>query len=337
MQRTAYFDLLNVFSCISVIALHCNGYVHSYAMDAEWHAALVFEVLFYFAVPVFIMLSGATLFDYRERYDTRTFYTKRIQRTVLPWFVWSIVIGFAYLMAANHIGKEVETSVSVWVQNFIEGKIPLTAYWFFMPLFMLYLFTPWLSKVVRQSSCKQLLWLCGIIVFFQAIVSPIFILCNIDYQFSLPISGNFALYAIMGYALSKYPLEENRRFFSAVAILALFSLIVRYVGICNAGERSPLFMTYSGLFAVLPAIMVFMIGKKLDSHLSLRVRNILRELSKLSLGVYLIHMVVLRTFCAPFGDSSAIVRYAGIPIVYLVSIGLVWLMKKLPLVKAIVP
>lgn len=337
MQRIKYFDLLNVISCISVVALHCNGYVHSYTMDAEWYSALLFEVIFYFAVPVFVMLSGATLFDYRERYSTRTFFIKRIQRTVFPWFVWSIFWGCIYLIIAPYLGKHINFSLSACITILLKGEIPLTTYWFFIPLFMLYLFLPYLSKIVTHSSCKQILSLCGIIIFFQSVVFPIFNLLNIDYQFTLPIGGNFALYAIIGYCISQHSLEENKRFFYVIIFLAIFSLIARYIGICYVGERNSLLFTYSGLFAILPAISVFMICKKIDKYISNQIYNIIRELSKLSLGVYLIHAAIIHAFSIPFGYSSAIVRYAGIPIVYIASITIVYLLRKIPLVKTIVP
>lgn len=34
-NRVLYFDVLNVISCISVVCMHSNGYVHSFAKD-EW-------------------------------------------------------------------------------------------------------------------------------------------------------------------------------------------------------------------------------------------------------------------------------------------------------------
>ncbi|XCB29844.1 hypothetical protein RQN30_11930 [Arcanobacterium hippocoleae] len=39
----------------------------------NWAAALAIETIFFFAVPIFFMLTGATLLRYRDRYDTQTF------------------------------------------------------------------------------------------------------------------------------------------------------------------------------------------------------------------------------------------------------------------------
>lgn len=72
-KRTVYMDILNIISCIAVCILHCNGIVHTYSNSIEWRQALVAESIFYFAVPIFIMITGATLFNYRSRYNTKEY------------------------------------------------------------------------------------------------------------------------------------------------------------------------------------------------------------------------------------------------------------------------
>ena len=72
-KRVVCFDALNVLACLSVIAMHCNGAVHVFADTYVWRQSLLVDVLAYWAVPVFIMLSGATLMRYRERYTTKEF------------------------------------------------------------------------------------------------------------------------------------------------------------------------------------------------------------------------------------------------------------------------
>lgn len=68
-KRILYFDLLNIISCIAVIFLHHNVVVHVYEQNPVWAQALVIEVICYWAVPVFLMLSGANLLNYREKYE----------------------------------------------------------------------------------------------------------------------------------------------------------------------------------------------------------------------------------------------------------------------------
>ena len=80
-KRVVYFDVLNVLACLSVIGMHCNGLVHNYSDTAAWRQALAVDVLAYWAVPIFIMISGATMMNYRERYSTGTFMKRRFMKT----------------------------------------------------------------------------------------------------------------------------------------------------------------------------------------------------------------------------------------------------------------
>ena len=52
-----YYDLLNICACLCVIFMHCNGIVHGFSDSRAWKEALIVEVLAYWAVPVFFMIS----------------------------------------------------------------------------------------------------------------------------------------------------------------------------------------------------------------------------------------------------------------------------------------
>ena len=72
-----YISVMNVIAAISVVILHANV---SFWLDKSkpyWAVSNVIESVFYFAVPVFFMLSGATLIDYQDRYSTKDFFKKR--------------------------------------------------------------------------------------------------------------------------------------------------------------------------------------------------------------------------------------------------------------------
>ena len=60
-KRILYFDILNILACFGVVCLHQNGIVHWYDIHtAPFKQSLIFEVGFFWAVPIFFMLSGAT-------------------------------------------------------------------------------------------------------------------------------------------------------------------------------------------------------------------------------------------------------------------------------------
>ena len=65
-QRVIYIDILNIISILAVIILHHNGIVHKYFNGNAWKTSLIAETVFYWAVPVFVMISGAMPMNYRK-------------------------------------------------------------------------------------------------------------------------------------------------------------------------------------------------------------------------------------------------------------------------------
>ena len=91
-KRIVYFDVLNIIAIVAVIALHCNGIVHNNPAVRAWNSSLIVECLCYFAVPVVCMLSGANLMNYRDKYDTKTFFKKRFLKVFVPFVFWAVVM-----------------------------------------------------------------------------------------------------------------------------------------------------------------------------------------------------------------------------------------------------
>ena len=71
-----YISVLAVLSTFAVVFLHSNGCFWAFSKSRYWLTANIIESVFYFAVPIFFMISGATLINYKERYDTKTFFKK---------------------------------------------------------------------------------------------------------------------------------------------------------------------------------------------------------------------------------------------------------------------
>lgn len=75
-KRVVYFDILNILAIIAVISMHMNGIVHLNPNIRAWNTSLIVDCIMYWAVPVFMMLSGATLMDYRKNMILKLFLKK---------------------------------------------------------------------------------------------------------------------------------------------------------------------------------------------------------------------------------------------------------------------
>ena len=335
MKRILYFDILNVFACLSVIALHCNGYTHTFAHDAAWKQAIFFETIFYSAVPIFFMLSGATLLGYKKRYNTKDFYKKRFIKTFIPYILFGIMLYVLHFLKLT-LHSETNFDISNFLSSMLTGQIPYANYWFFIPLFVFYLFTPFLEKITTNSSIKELFILVSIIFFFQAIIPIINDMTKWGITQSTSIYG-YSAYAILGYALSKTDAERNKRILIILCITTLSLWAIRYTGLYHSYKRTSLLFNYFGLYAVIPATSIFFLAKRLNSWLERhnKISNKISILSSLSFGVYLTHGIVLAML--PFTKDSFSYRIIGIPIVYISCCIIVFFLKKIPFVQKIVP
>ena len=83
-----YFNVLNVIACVAVIMLHCNScfWLGPSAGEEIWITSTFIESLMYWAVPVFYMLTGAKLMDYREHMTTKEYFKKRVKKRLFPFW-----------------------------------------------------------------------------------------------------------------------------------------------------------------------------------------------------------------------------------------------------------
>ena len=200
-KRTLYFDVLNILACIAVIILHHNGVSHIFMPNSTWAQALIPEVLFYWAVPIFFMLTGATLMEYRDRYDTYTFFKQRIKRTFIPFLLWSFIAAiFLWIRGKIEFPNPVSFIVGL-LQNSYQS-----VYWFFIPLFGLYLMIPIVSlikdnkQIIRYSIILLLIW--NAVIPFGYTMAQLFYDIEPNKFFINNMAGPL-LYMLLGYAISK--------------------------------------------------------------------------------------------------------------------------------------
>lgn len=159
-----YIDILITISCMSVVFLHTNFVFWRHPSGTLWLSSSFIQCFFYFAVPIFFMISGATLLDYRRRYNTKKYIYKRIKRTLIPFICWSL-IGFV----AFFLSKKQFPSLNDFIQlpiSIINCKY-LDLYWFFLPLFVCYGSIVYISRILSEK--KLILFLLGWLFASQSI------------------------------------------------------------------------------------------------------------------------------------------------------------------------
>lgn len=358
-NRVLYFDVLNILAAVSVVWIHFGNEVHWYDNSKAWYWCLFIQVICYWAVPVFFMLTGATLLGYRSRYSTNVFFKKRLFRTVLPYLFWGTVCifikshtqeGFSLIQESE---KEYPFRYLVSILDvFLNNKME-PIYWFFPALFGIYLCMPALSVFADKKYRGQLNYLVFVGILTIAVIPFGFAMLkeHLGYDIvgwnnamALPMLSSFLLYPILGYWASTHNFNKGERILCYIA--AICSLLIRYFGLrtlsVRDGATNALYMNYMSFPALFLALGVFVFIRYFCERHDTTLRKIQSPLSKIascSLGIYLIHNLVINFMAKiPFFGKYTLRWYFIWPLFcYLFCLLVVYIVKKIPVIKHIFP
>lgn len=337
-NRTFYLTVLNVLSCFSVLMLHCNDVFWHDPTGSLWISANFIETAFYFAVPVFFMVSGCTLMDYGKRYSTAVYFKKRFWKTVFPFLAWSLLTCVNQMRLALRDGGIVDLNPVHIIDGILNNKY-MEIYWFFIPLFAIYLSIPILTGI--QDKLKAFSYASVLGLLLTSTMPLLAKLFSVPYNTDLTpgIVSGYLFLAMLGYVLANREFKKTERI--SIYVLGLIGWAMHFFGtdwLSVPGNLDTTFKGYLNLPSVLQACGVFLFVKY---HIpsSEMFKKVITWLSGRTLGIYLIHFytIILVTKVLRADTASLWWRTIGTVIVFVVSAGIVWVMQKMPLVKKIVP
>lgn len=334
-NRKIWIDYINCIACICVVAMHCNGSFWSFHPSESWALTVFIETLCYWAVPAFFMLTGINLIDYKDRYDTKQYYIARIKRVVIPYLIWT-AICILYFNRNNISALNIRDVVNIY----INGSMP--AYWFFIPLFAIYFSIPVIG-FVKSDSRKNVLLYMTIIAFITCSIFPLICECfslNYNNDIAFPICCGYLIYPILGYLVVNY-YEFSRRQRIYMYIYGLISLLIRMGTLIFVSlKQGSMFSLFNGYLRPTTivyslSILIFFKYEIARCKYFYKFGNVISKLSKLSFGVYLIHMLVIDIVHGILRPTSLYWNYlAPIPI-YAICCVVVFLFSKNVILKKI--
>ena len=188
-HRQYHLDYLRVFASVAIILLHVTAQNMRYVELAgtEWNIYNICNSASRWAVPVFVMISGA-LFLPRE-IPTKTLYKKYISRMAIAYVVWS-----AFYAVADPIGNILFTdgfriSLIDIIGRFISGAVHL---WFLPMIIGLYMCIPLIKQITKNDKLTKYFLLLAFVFCFvkKQIELSTFTLLSGNAQI---ISGNVTL------------------------------------------------------------------------------------------------------------------------------------------------
>lgn len=329
-ERIIYLDVLRILATIAVIVIHVSAYnwYTTTPSSFEWNVLNVYDSIVRWAVPIFVMISGALFLDNSRNVETKKLYTKNILRIVTAFLFWSTVYSIITVRGEG-------------IRRVIE-KIFLGHYhlWFLYMIVGLYIITPILRKITADEKMTEYILIVSII--FTIIIPTLFklpilsnmtgILENIDLNFG------FVIYFILGYYLSKKEFSKKTKII--IYISSLLGFIVTILGtaiICN--YKMDYINIYNALYpnVLLESIGVFVLIKNLKFNINLKHTNLIKLLAKYSFGIYLVHDLIISRLWANGLTTLTFNPILSVPcivaIVYIISLIISGILNNIPVLK----
>lgn len=341
-------DKIRFIAIFLIIFLHASGYPYRFltpettSIDIiNWFTVNAYDVLGRLGVPLFVMLSGALLLNpEKAKEPLRIFYKKRLNRIALPFVFWTIIYFIWTFTVLNW---------SPTISNVIQGLLSGSYYhlWYLYLLMGLYAVTPILRVLIKHLNRKLFTYL--LILWFAGTTITPFIHTFTDFNYH-PVA--FVFFDWIGYfLLGSYLLctKIRRSRLYLISILGLLGsvlgdwLVTALVGQAYTGY----FHNYMSPTIIIGSLALFLIlikskTSKIESHPKLV--QIINWVSKNTLPIYLIHMIILITFTnGIFGyylNTITFIPLLDAPIfaliVFGISASLVFILKKIPYLKKLV-
>ncbi|MDO5695534.1 MAG: acyltransferase family protein [Eubacteriales bacterium] len=291
MADIAAYRLLRVLAVWAVVLLHALYVSYNLFQTQlsgaviEWAALLTNELLW--AVPCFLMVTGALLLTPEKPLTCRKVYTRYLPRILGALVVWTPLFAL-FDVVASGTPMNGERIVEAF-RHIIVGD-GWTHLWYLYLLIGLYLLMPFFQRALIASSRRELYVLTGILVVFLSIV-PFLQSTGFVIGFTIPVTTIFPLYLLLGYGLrtGRFRRLGIPLFLAGTAASGFIFIYMMRTGLETKGSW---FWSYASLFIIVQAVGLFLTVQRLfRNH---RSGRILRLLDETSFGVYLLHMVFIR-------------------------------------------
>lgn len=356
--RVNYISFINVIAAVAVVILHANGSFWGYKNTLYWSVSNAIECIFFFGVPVFFMLSGATLIDYRERYSTKEFFKKRFIKTVIPFVFWSLmamVYNSRHTIQAMITGKPnngLGWTVGSVVDGILNAKF-FHIYWFFIPLFCIYLFIPLFALIPKEKRIRVFTYIIAVLAVLCYAIP--FILKLLDrfagFKMGSPFIAylgeqQYFIYPLLGYVLHKQELSRNYRWIIyAAAVAGLLAHMLGTLLLSRAdGKIVTLFKDYYNLPCLLYSAGVFLLIKELTVKIkSEKINRFVTWFQGYTFPVYLMHLYWLyflgdHISVVKLETTASLVYVIGASVLSIVlSVLTTMLLRLIPVLRHIVP
>jgi surface polysaccharide O-acyltransferase-like enzyme len=336
----SWVNNLRLISMFAVVVLHTASALifNTKAPAQDWLVGDFYNALVRFAVPVFVMITGALLLH--RDYELGDFLKKRIGRLIAPFFFWSLVyISFRLWNEEFEFGPDAWTNI-----KFVLHQLKTGSYyhlWYVYLLFGMYLFIPILGKFVKHATKRELLYF-WVVWFITMLVSKPY-LNRFETAVDLHNFSGYIGYLVLGHYLAYKQFNDKGilpiAWIMFLACVALITAGTWYI-LNTRHELSTFFYEPIGPFVMVMASSALLIAKHTVVNLPPMLKRMFHNAGSYTLGIYLSHALLLSLFDLAGINYAIFTPVLSIPAIalacFLLSWLLIYLLGKVPVVKNVI-
>ena len=283
-KRILWIDILRIIGMISVIMIHVIGNT----VNTLWltgSARTIFNIIdkiLYFAIPMFVMISGAMFLNRDVTY-------KKISKYCLKIFIAIILFGATFsFIELFYINKNISLEyIPQIIKKIISGDT-WAHMWYLYLIFGLYLITPVLSKINNNLEKKDSIIFLIVMYIFTILLPEIAYFFKINIGFNIPLSSYIFIYFYGNYIINKSVSNKFKKFSYILGVITII-----YVIYIAYNETYVLSLTYTSTPIILLSNFVILLLKDREITKNNSVGHLIKSLGICSFGIYILHQIFI--------------------------------------------
>lgn len=343
-KRNYSLDIARIVAALTVVMIHCSAtFVANYKQyTSEFIFGNLFDGISRIGVPLFLMISGSLFLDERREVTLKSILLKNVKSIAIITIIWAIIYSSVYNVIFPLLnGKSI--NVKSVLGGIVNGHYHM---WYLYMIIGLYIITPFLKKFVCKENKGMVLFFIIISFCFQFFTPIINAMCklglNLSFinawmnKFHLDFFGGYITYFLVGWYIVHIGIKQkwitHIIYFLGAASLAFIILFAHFTGDYRSVYQNigaPLFV-YS--------VSVFLALNNMNFNFKEKTAKKLTNLSKLTFGVYIIHVLVLTVYRKIFPYSRFCALYIVLCFVIVVccSFLISYIVSQIPVLKKII-
>ena len=334
MKRIVFLDYVRVFACFLVMVVHASENFYGapgstdmvgpqafLANESDRLWVSIYDGFSRMAVPLFIIVSAFLLAPMKAGLTSWQFYRQRCIRILPPFFIFMILYSTLPLLWGQ---IDAETSLKDISRIFLNFPSQAGHLWFMYPLISLYLFIPVISPWLNKATAKEERFFIGL--FLLSTCMPYLNRCfgevwgqcfwN-EYHILWYFSGYLGYLVLAHYIHVHLTWNRSKRLVIGIAsmvvgaLLTIYSFYVQAIpGVTLVTPEIEIGWAFCTINCVLLTAGTFLAFTCIGNSKSPRL---ITEMSKLSYGMYLMHIFWLGLWVTVFKHTLALPTVAAIP------------------------